>query len=747
MSRKIDLELNVSEAARFFLKQSQFKRLDSDQVIPFFASKNFYLMTRLEIDPNLIEVDPNESYPSSKISKNIPIIIDLNPNAADGKPLRAFTGSEKINDDYYKYGYLRNAYLGQQTYKYFEDATPAVEPEVNNEGNDLVNNFPTSNLQQVRDIFLEYGNNNPVQLWYFIGINSIPGIKIRACGVRFAEDGIEFLLGLSGSEQKLNNFRKKILSPKFKHVSELDPTVRCDAPIIDNELLISVTVLENYIAKVLEGLASGYADYFSPRFFSKMNKVYPWQKASKQTAAMTDKIASYKIQAQRDLKRQTQLPLGKQDSKKIAKAEKILASIEDYFQLPADSRSYRSYAKPQGCKPKQRSKGSRFPKGWKPTLARNDDECTILVKIAEKLGCEVPEIHSRQGKRNPISSADSGKININGEEFNYVVDVIPLNDAYTSHDDELNLRQYYPADFRPRNFASQQVQNQLKGLIKELTPEVMVLNGPTLEGPPVSWGNYILDGNLRVIALRQSDRNKKTRYYDLVQGITGYRGLLVRKLIGGESEALRFVKAARKTAPARNPILMVGNPKRNRGSTKEVGFLENLWDGLMGNEGAELAATQSKSKKGKPGQIRYKKKGKELVPVYPKQANGLPHGAVPIDELPAVVKNSKEFQKSSKMFKDRYGSLPSYAISVQAPKGVPKVLAGVGQLKQLDYWAADNAANAGDWIHWYHEAGERGDGVKWTRACIVAADPYTGRILLVEPEGSDVKFTNRGIVG
>lgn len=742
--RSIDLELTQQEAVDFLLRQTQFEGVKAEDIARFLQSKSFYLQTDLKVDSSLIDIDPNESYPNAAIRKKIPIIIDLNP--IEGAPLRAFAGREKIESDLYQYGYLKNVYLGQQTYKFFEEKPAALK-------SDWPVSISRNDVQQIGSVFAKYGAENPVHLWYFLGVNSAPGLKARACGARIAEDGIEFLIGLSGSDKKVNAFKKKIGKGKLKHVLLLDPSQKCDAPIIDGETLVSAVVSDEHVGKVLEGIASGFGEFFSPSYFSKMREVFPWERVQYQTPEMTNKIASYKARAQRELARQRGLPEADQDLKKIARYERVLSTIEDYFNLPFDQKAFQQYVKPQRGRPKTKTyrprmpESKRFPEGWRPVLARSDDECDILKQMAQKLGCELPQVQTSGGRKNPVSPSHTGRIQLDSEDFAFELDVIPLNEAFTSHDDELKKRKDYPDQFRPRNFASPEVKRQLQGLIQEIAPEVMVLAGPTLQGPPVVWDDYVLDGNLRVIALRQSPREKLTHYYDMVQAITGYRGLLVRRLMGDQNEALRFVQSARKTAPAKNPILMVGNPKRNKTAVKKVGFLEGLWDGIMGNETIDLAPSRARSKKGKSDEIRYKKKGKEKVPVYPEQGNGLPYGAVPLSELPAVVKNSESFKKSSKMFKERYGALPDYAISVSAPKGVPKVLAGVGQLKQLDYWAADNATNAGDWIHWYHEAGERGDGVNWTRACIVAADPYTGRILLVEPEGSDVKFTNRGIVG
>lgn len=607
-----------------------------------------------------------------------------------------------------------------------------------------------SNINEIAQAFMSYGEENPIHLWYFLGMNSSPGLKIRPVGARNAVEGIEFCIAVEGSQTKVKKIIQRAGKGRSSHVVLLDPNTKCNAPVIEGATLFSATVDKKYVNEVLEGLASGYAEFFSPKYFARMKEVFPWESAEMQSPQMHEKVSRYKSRAETELRKQSQLAPEKRNQDKIARNERILVTIEDYFRRPIDRQSFDSYRK----KPPTYSKKTyrmrmpptkRFPEGWRPVIARSESECEMLTQLSRLAGCEFPCVETPQGKKNPVKPAEQGKLEVNGKEFDYYLDVIPLPQAITSHDDELKPSRKFPAAFRPRNFNNREVQKQLEGLTKILSPELMAIPGPYSTGAPVAFGDCILDGNLRVIALRASPQRIKSKYFDYVQQIMGIRGLLVRQLIGNEKQAVEFVKSIRKTAPVKNPILMVGNPKKNRAAQVEkVGW----WESLFGRgEAIDLAPEKGRSKKGRPPEIRYKKKGKEKIPVYPKDENGFPLGAVPLSQIPASVKNHPSFKKSWKMFKDRYKGDPDFAMPVLAAKGVPKVLAGIGQLKQLDYWAADNVSEAGDWIHWYHEAGERGENKAWTRPCIVAADPYTGRVLLVEPEGSDVKFTNRGIVG
>ena len=609
-------------------------------------------------------------------------------------------------------------------------------------------------ISQITSAFMTYGEENPIHLWYFMGMNSLPGLKIRPIGARLADGGIEFCIGVEGSDNKIDRLIKKIGKGRSAHVILLDPNTKCNAPVIEGATLFSATANKKYVNEILEGLASGYAEYFSPKYFAKMKEVFPWENAATQTPEMQTKVSRYKARAETFLRKQAELPEGRRDQEKIARNERILNTIEDYYRRPIDKK-FQTYVKRIGTQTSGKKTyrmrwpaTKMFPDGWRPVIARDESQCVMLQQLTKMAGCEFPCVESKSGKKNPVKPSEEGILKVNGKEFHYILDLIPLPDAITSHDDELKPSQYYPAEFRPRNFNSPEVMNQLEGLKQILSPELMATPGPYSTGSPVAYGDYIIDGNLRVIALRNSPAHIKTKYFDYVQKIMGWRGLLVRRIVD-EDAAIEFVKTIRKTAPAKNPILMVGNPKKNRTAARPVGFLENLWDGLTGNKTIDVKPSKARSKKGRPDEIRYEAREEdgELVPVYPKDADGYPIGAVPLSEIPNSVKNHPSFEKSWKMFRKRYKGDPDFAMPVLAPKGVPKVLAGIGQLKQLDYWAADSVSEAGDWIHWYHEAGECGEEKPWTRACIVAADPYTGRVILVEPEGSEVKFTDRGIVG
>lgn len=410
----------------------------------------------------------------------------------------------------------------------------------------------------------------------------------------------------------------------------------------------------------------------------------PPQKPAWESAKVQDDETTYKAVMAR-AKAASEAARGKR--KVRARAQRVAQSVEGYLQTARDQ-----YYRP------------RFPSEWRPVVPRTSDNCKVLRDLAVKAGCAIGPM------RNPAEEIDT-TFDVDGFRMHKAVIVGIGGKLITSHDDR-DERMDNP--FTAHGYkAGGKLKNVNDKLIHEL-----------LDSPPVVWSEnghapyYVLSGNKNIISFRRSgDWLKKSEYFDAVHSIPfkdGHqRGFLVLVLEGDPVEYLNYlgypvpVNNPMLMVPQKNPVLMVGNP---RGSGHY-----------------------------KPG-VNGPARGQ--VPV-----DELPDGAVPLDQVPQSVKNDPSFQKSMEMFKKRYGGYPDYAIQAQVPSGMPQVLCGIGQIKQLDYWAADNVKEAGNWTHWFHEAGERGEGKSWTRAGLLAADPHTGRPVMGEQKGVDMKFTPRGIVG
>jgi hypothetical protein len=563
--------------------------------------------------------------------------------------------------------------------------------------------WPIENLTEgtIAHFFMKYGERNPFQLVHFLGFKSPPNglMDVIPVSVKITLDGIDFYIGIVGDPAIKNKVKNHVRVASDAEGKLIDG--------IDFQLVVSVD--KRYVKKVLEVIANPKKKFVST-FFTNMKETFEWQKAKKRTPNMNSIVTKYTGRAGVELKRSDI-----SDAKRL-RYEKIIKTADTYWRLPPDNAAFAKEEEKSYKKKKKKSKKTtyrpRLPSGQRPTLIRGDN-CDMIRQLLEATGCDAPATEGSSGQRNPIRAAKSGIIHSNGAQFKYKLDVIPIKSAITSHDDRLEPMSKYPYEFSPREITKEEY-DKLVDLRENIVPEVMVLAGPTTDGPPIVWSrnNIVIEGSLRTIALRNSDPAVLSEYLGYVFGMTGKRGLMVRRLVGNKNEALKLINSvANKQAAVKNPIPM-----------------------------------RRKNRMGKP-EVKYRKKGNDKIPVYQDDENGYPHGAVPLDQLPASVKNHKSFKKSWEMFKARYGADPDYAIPGQSATGLSGVFAGVGELKQLDYWAAESANKPDDWIHWYHDAGERGEGVPFTRACIVAADPHTGRIVLIEPEGSDCKFTNRGIVG
>jgi len=117
-------------------------------------------------------------------------------------------------------------------------------------------------------------------------------------------------------------------------------------------------------------------------------------------------------------------------------------------------------------------------------------------------------------------------------------------------------------------------------------------------------------------------------------------------------------------------------------------------------------------------------------------------GAVPIDRF--MSETDPSFSANSKAHKERYGK-PTHAIKIRdikAPKGDLIIL---GTLLQVRYRAAE--VSGGKINTWFHDTSDHGDGEKKTEKALLIWNPSTRQFHFGFPEGSDMRFTYRGIVG
>ncbi len=122
---------------------------------------------------------------------------------------------------------------------------------------------------------------------------------------------------------------------------------------------------------------------------------------------------------------------------------------------------------------------------------------------------------------------------------------------------------------------------------------------------------------------------------------------------------------------------------------------------------------------------------------------GIHPDAVPIDTLPAKIRNSKNFKAQMAAMKARYGT-PTHVIPARLPPGSPKVVAGIGEMGRYHYHAADKAGQPVQ--TWYHDPGDFGDGDEGGPQ-ILAWDAVNKFPIIAFPHDAGMDWTYRGIQG
>ncbi|MGE3527894.1 MAG: DUF5615 family PIN-like protein [Methyloceanibacter sp.] len=117
---------------------------------------------------------------------------------------------------------------------------------------------------------------------------------------------------------------------------------------------------------------------------------------------------------------------------------------------------------------------------------------------------------------------------------------------------------------------------------------------------------------------------------------------------------------------------------------------------------------------------------------------------LPLDELYEDELDDASFEAAMRAAADRYSAEPTEAIPIKPIPGASKFLTPIGEVARIEYYAADSPGEAR--LLWYHDAGDHG-GRKRTKPPLLVWDPINEQIYFAQPEGSDLRFTERGIVG
>lgn len=110
----------------------------------------------------------------------------------------------------------------------------------------------------------------------------------------------------------------------------------------------------------------------------------------------------------------------------------------------------------------------------------------------------------------------------------------------------------------------------------------------------------------------------------------------------------------------------------------------------------------------------------------------------------------KRAYRSAALKAARFHGIPLNEVEgefMHAPPGSPRALVKVGDLASIDYVVTDKKSRRSR-VRWTHAAGDHGRGKKKTKPEVVAADPQTGRKILVSRRGTRAGFSSaRGLVG
>jgi len=121
-------------------------------------------------------------------------------------------------------------------------------------------------------------------------------------------------------------------------------------------------------------------------------------------------------------------------------------------------------------------------------------------------------------------------------------------------------------------------------------------------------------------------------------------------------------------------------------------------------------------------------------------------GRFDIEEIEEREKDSS-WQPAYDMTVARYGEWgdPDHMVELETAPGTSKFVTPIGELAQIEYYAADNGERK--LIRYYHPAGDHGKGKRKTKSPILIYDAKNKWIGFGKPKGSKFDFTDRGIVG
>lgn len=469
---------------------------------------------------------------------------------------------------------------------------------------------PADKAAAVSESWVAFGEAHPDRVWSLAGESSLKS-PIRAQGVRLdpSTGRHQLVIAVKAPESVTKRLEKRWGVPAVLprccqglddswEVFELpQETARWDA--LSSQLLDPSRWGEIGARKASKPKGAGRAGR-APKWMGESMRTPKNDALARVSRRRAEKALK---KAQESLARSKSEATKEQAAKEIEAARAVIDAYLQYMDplvTPIDEASYKSSRK--GARP---SKAAMYrphlPSGSRPEVPRGSDRAVISA-MAQALALGVlvdyeswkrmkapttpipdPGKEERDElrdctirryacptKRNPkpedfpawVRSQCHGLMyDSEGRSYKYVIDVLPVPHAITSHDDQARPVEMFPQELQARDRAAAESRLEVAEIARKLDPERLLQVGPSpAEGCPVVWesalpgggrGDVVLAGNGRTMAFRAAPAEIQARYFDIVHHLTGRRGLLVRRLVNANmAQARAFAAASQRSASA-----------------------------------------------------------------------------------------------------------------------------------------------------------------------------------------------------
>ncbi len=476
--------------------------------------------------------------------------------------------------------------------------------------------------------FVNFGTANKPALWKLLGEAKGTASNVRALGVSFCpvSKSNNFVVAARGTAALIKRLDKRHGRPKTipRVATALDDDwVAYELPTPSETWpAVSEALLDEKQWPKLAPKKPTKTQKRKLRKAKRPSQAQKWMTAGKRSFEHDIGAKRARRRAEIAIKSlQKRLKAAKSEEKKVDLGEAIEANraIIDAYNVyldpnktPVDSASYVSHRKK--ARPSKRSTYQpSLPSGSRPKVTRGDDRF-VVSQLASALALGVlvdysalNKMKARETPPPPILKEEKSDADIKrysckpgepggnipawaqnqckgllfdseGRRYSYEIDVLPIEQVITSHDDQFLPVPLFPQELQARDRGSVENQLEVQKIAREMDPERLLQVGPTAtEGTPIIWaaplagggkGMVALAGNGRTMAFRQAPAEIQAKYLDLVHYLTGRRGLLVRRIQRVDKQgALRFAAASQESAGAAQTPL-----EKSRGLSRSIGI-------------------------------------------------------------------------------------------------------------------------------------------------------------------------------